>query len=199
MKAELILSKKGDDREAAGRAAIEFLEPLVFGSEAAVRPRVCRRLAELMQFDADYALQFEERRRLLLIVEVTGQRLTPQEEYQLAYLAYQVGAYEEGRRRFSVLRSTGRAQMVAGAEAPFILDAQSREPLNCHATVINLEGQRGWMKLEERETGRPLFQAPFFVRHFGDDVRLNRPFLAIVRISPNGPMAVPPEFARRRD
>lgn len=177
------------------REAIDLLDPLVGGDEARKRPRTCRRLAQLMLELPDYECRFEDRYRLLALVESQMQRLTPHEEFQMACLAYQLGRYPEGRRRFAQLRNTGRGQDVAGRKRPYLVDLETGEPLLCRGVVVRLEGGQGWMRLESEKDGRNLFEAPFTRRLFGDQVVVHRTYPAIVRFTEKGPKAVPARFA----
>jgi len=194
LKTELLLHEAHGDIQ----AGLKILAPLIVGDQAAVHPRACRRAAELMEQEPSLRSLFEERLRLLKIVEVSLNRLTPNEEFQLACLSFQLGDVAEGRRRFTVFRATGRSSDVAGEDKPFLMDAEGIRPLRCRAVVSSLDGARGWMRLETEDGARRLFDSPFLARHFSDDVRPHQVYPAVVRFTEMGPRAVPAVFARGR-
>jgi hypothetical protein len=196
LKAELTLIQHADlaNRDEGLRQAIAILAPRVRGNDAAARPRTCRRLVELMSDSPLCHNQYAERYRLLSIVEAMLKRTTPHEEFQLAWLAYQMGQFGEGQRRFTQLRAMGRASVVAGVTNPYLVNHTTRKPLRCRGKVTRLEGSRGWMQMESDADGRRLFDVPFYVRHFGD-VAIGRAYPALVRFTEKGPTGVPERFA----
>jgi hypothetical protein len=141
----------------------------------------------------DEALHHEERYRLLTLAETRGS-LTAAEEFQLAWLAFVLGRYSDGLRRFDGLRASQRAYEVA--DETWLVDKGQAEPRRLEGAVERIEGDRGWMVVRG-EGGDRLFRAPFVAKHFSRSGVLPRhgqtePIL--VRFTGMGPRAVPLRF-----
>jgi hypothetical protein len=176
--------------------AIEVLSPLVRGDSVARHPRSARRVAELMASSPETRTEYAERYRLLAVAEHSAFRLTPAEEYQLAWLAFQLGFYDEGGRRFVRLRASNRSFDVLGEQWPYLVDENTGAPREFEGQVLSTDGGRGWMAVIER--GHVLFRVPFVVHHFALGTRALRPGRSetiLIRFSGLGPRAVPVRFA----
>ena len=163
--------------------------------------RLARRVAELLRLHDPDVVSHEEARDLLTLVE-SEEELTPSEEYQLACLDMQTGRYRSGRERFRSLRTTGRAGEVIQSRDTFLCRSEAgteggREPWLLSGRVLRSgAGSRGVMQLFGGQ-GESLFKVEFTYKHFSD-----RPLppssqrSVLVRLTPWGPKAVPPRFAR---
>jgi hypothetical protein len=175
------------------REALTILREALAGEDAVKRPRTARRAADLMAFLEDEALRHEERYRLLTLAE-SRTPLTAAEEFQLAWLAFVLGRYSDGLRRFDGLRASQRANEVS--DEVWLVAKGQVEPRRLEAAVERIEGDRGWMVVRD-EAGDRLFRAPFVARHFsrsGAFPRHGQTEPVLVRFTGMGPRAVPLRF-----
>jgi hypothetical protein len=189
--AELQLEKEGT------RPAIGVLQPLVQGDGVARYLQATRRLAELLVMDDAGEAELRERFRLLSALDAAGMALTADEEFQLASLTYCLGRYDDGRRRFAVLRDTRKAWSVSKELWSYLLDPDTRTVAQFLGRVRSVDAGTGWMEVCEEATGETLFTARFVKRHFTEnDIQARKPLQVVVRFTGPGPNAVPPRFPR---
>ena len=170
--------------------AIGWLRPITEGSGAARHVRSARRLAQLYVRSEGHWRLFDERYRLLIAVEASGTPTTPDEEYQLACLEYQLGRPAKGGTRFAGLRAGQRHQQVSVPTTALLDDSGAPRVFSAQIKPGG-EGERGWMDLFERGSRQKLFSVPFFARHFGR-VRAGAAMDVAVRFDSKGPNAIPP-------
>jgi hypothetical protein len=195
LKAELLIAQ--DNLPAW--AAVELLAPQTQGNRASTGFRIARRAAELMATYPGGREQAAERYRLLKLVEDRAPTMTPDEEYQLACLSYQLGEYQEGKRRFAALRSSQRWRDVE-FDGLFLSEPGTSVPRRFRGVVVQSEEHRGWFEVRDEQSSAKLFEAPFRARAFGDS-RLEKGAhrLISIRLNWQGPSAVPARQARQID
>ncbi|MEZ4339089.1 MAG: hypothetical protein R3B82_20920 [Sandaracinaceae bacterium] len=158
-------------------------------------PRAALRCAEFLRADPSGA--WEERYALLSTVAVLQTvRLDPMHEFEAAYLAYQTGRYDEGRRRFRDLRASGKARHLF-VETPYLWKTAGT-PLHLTGRVATAEPGDAWLSVLD-SGGTQLFRAPFNPRHFEREGSRLRPRAEVpiyVRFTPTGVKAVPVRFFR---
>lgn len=174
--------------------AIEWLRPLTDGARAGKNLRSVRRLAELYGRSDGHCLDFRTRHRLLSVLESSGISTTPDEEYQLAYLEYQLGRYAKGASRFAALRVGQRQKQVDLQQAMFLTDRGDVRIFN--AQVKQSDGRRGRMDLFDLASRTKLFDTEYFGQQF-DSLRLGATIEVAVRFSHSGTQAVPARLYRR--
>jgi hypothetical protein len=174
--------------------AIEWLRPLTDGVRAGKNLRSVRRLADLYARSDGHRHDFRTRYRLLSVLESSGMTTTPDEEYQLAYLEYQLGRYAKGASRFAALRVGQRQKQVDLAQAMFLTDRGDVRIFN--AQVKQSDGRRGRMDLFDLASRTKLFDTEYFGQQF-DSLRIGATIEVAVRFSHSGTQAVPARLFRR--
>lgn len=197
LEAELCLVPSADPwtLDQSRREALQILRQALAGEEVVKRPRVARRAAELMSHLEDESLLHEDRYRLLTLAESRTQ-LTAMEEFQLAWLAFVLGRYGDGMKRFDGLRASQRAYEIDLSAEAWLVPSGGREPRKLQGEVERVEGDRGWMVVRDEAAVR-LFRAPFVARHFsrsGTVPRHGQTEPVLIRFTGMGPRAVPLRF-----
>lgn len=193
LEAEGVLAREGDSYLASASHALNILADITRAENAHHNPRAAYRAARLL---ADVLpTEVQERYRLLKAAEAGRVALGAKEEFDLAVLTYFHGDYRDGAERFSRLRSSGRASIVAD-ERRYFTDIGTRDPMRLRGRVDSYEGGRGWMWIFRE--GERLFRAPFQGQHFGYERKAPTPGITweevLVRFTGLGPKAVPQRF-----
>lgn len=180
------------------RAALAILKQAVEAPDRTRFPASTRFALELMEQLPEEESNYDARFRLLHTLE-DQVSLTADEEFLLAYLAFQIGLHAEGRKRFARLRDTRRNYEVTRTTDRFWLRDRTSPTLAPRAFVAKIRSIQsdlyGYVDIVELGQD-PIPFRPSYWKLGGRTLR-GTPLDCCVRFEPSGPKAVPTQFYRR--